>query len=219
MTSDTWIVPCDQEELTRQFYAEVEARITDPVIRERIGKVFLMALELHADQENYYDGSAYTTHVTRVALAVIQVFGVVDEDTICAALLHDAVRYQGSKLAPEGTAKQNVREAALSAIADSVGVNVAVILERVTFPDLEALANSAKEAGDSRSLDVIKDELYNKKLDDWFSGDPRTRVVKFAKFYEAGRVDSMLHEGHRPIGSCAPTAAYLSRCCMDADGS
>ena len=62
----------------------------DPDARAFVGKAYELAMKAHAGQKRD-GGEAYINHPLRVAIALVEKFGVKDHDFVAAALLHDAL--------------------------------------------------------------------------------------------------------------------------------
>jgi (p)ppGpp synthase/HD superfamily hydrolase len=58
---------------------------------EQVSKALLMASYYHSEQRRKYDGSPYINHLIEVMSLLIDVGGITSADTLCAAILHDAL--------------------------------------------------------------------------------------------------------------------------------
>ena len=124
----------------------------------RYEQAFVLAADLHREQERKGSGVPYLSHLLAVSAAVIEHGG--DEDEAIAALLHDAVEDQGG---PE--TRERIRQ--------RFGDRVIEIVDGCTDTDevpkppwrerKEAFIESLPEASESVHLVVAADKLHNSR--------------------------------------------------------
>lgn len=116
--------------LKENFDQSNQAKITDALV--------LMA-ELHKDQKPRPDGP-YMDHPLAVATNVLAHMAEKDPEIVIAALLHDTVEDQASKLADKATNPQegaSTEETALGVIEEKYGPGVRETVAALSNPDFE----------------------------------------------------------------------------------
>lgn len=157
------------------------------------------------------DGSSPTDHSLRVATNVISRLGVRDADLVIAALLHDVVEDASEHFAPEPLGTDAARASALQRIESDFGPRVSRAVALVTMPDIDALARERIAAGDPRTQDAVRNEIYADKIARTVRASADALVVKLADFLDNGmRVDPAARPGlaakYRPLFTLLPDA-------------
>jgi len=162
-------------------------------------KIIVRAVELmiaiHSDQKDRPDGKPYIWHTLDVANRVLNEFGVADKDIVIAALLHDSVEDQASRLAEMCIKKKSIDKKKLSqdglrmyafkALQNMFGKRVVSIVKGVTNPII-----STKNPEEKRAL--------YKYLVAEAVQDTDVCVVKYADFAgNALQIHKLLDKGSR----------------------
>ena len=156
------------------------------------------------------DGSSPVDHTLRVGSNVLLQLGVTDADLVIAALLHDVVE-DAAEHVPADAPDGEPRARALGSIEAIFGPRVARTVELVTLPDIDALARDRAAAGDTRSHDAIRNEIYADEIAGAIRASTDALTVKLADFLDNGvRVDPVARPGlatkYRPLFTLLPAA-------------
>ncbi len=165
--------------------------------QEKTQLALLKMLKLHKDQADRPGGKPYISHPIEVSRILVEEFGNRDVDLVSASLLHDSVEDQAKELAFEEirkqygdividdtfveTHKEEIRSLALKIIASEFSEKVARILDKLSNPDFDALANPDHEILDKNEVTKKKNNLYLEHVKDIIQ-DPDVLVIKLADF-------------------------------------
>ena len=157
------------------------------------------------------DGSSPVEHSLRVATNVLDVLGVLDADLVIAALLHDVVEDASRLLAPDAADEREAQATALRRIETEFGARVARTVAMVTLPDIDAIARARIAAGDARTHESVRNEIYADAIARTVRGSTDALTVKLADFLDNGvRVDPIARPGlaakYRPLFTILPEA-------------
>jgi (p)ppGpp synthase/HD superfamily hydrolase len=131
--------------------------------KEMIMRAVELALSIHGDQKPRPDGP-YVNHILRVANRIIEEYGIMDPELIIAALFHDSVEDQSSKLAEmfqPDTKAGSERVVALEYLGNEFGDRVAKIILKLSNPEDEELDISWEEKNviyKEHVKEIIKDD-------------------------------------------------------------
>jgi len=148
----------------RERFALETARLGGTAERRQVKRALQLTGRLHA--LDHRQREPYVNHLLRVALRIICHYETRDADTICAALLHDAVEDHASDLSPDG------QPGAFAALAVAFGRQVADMVAAVTNPACEP------------RLD--QDDQYRAHVTASLATCPRARVIKVSDFTDNG---------------------------------
>lgn len=114
----------------------------DPVALNRILSAWEMALNVHQFQKRK-DGTPYFWHPTRVAKIILVELGIVDEELIAAALLHDALE-DSDILTPEVIAYNFGDRVAriVDVLTKEIGIKDGPLREKIDREYIDRLNNS-----------------------------------------------------------------------------
>lgn len=140
---------------------------------ENVHDVINMAVELHIDQSDRPSGEPYVNHVLGVARRLVSEYGVTKPDMIIAALLHDSVEDQSSKLAAlSQSVAGSERDKAYDALSSHFSPRVTEIVH--------ALSNEEVP----KDLDrTTKNRIYLEHVMEAVK-DPEVCLIKLADFSE-----------------------------------
>jgi hypothetical protein len=158
--------------------------------QHRLERALELAARLHAKDRRQRE--PYLNHLLRVAIRIMNHYGVRDPDVVCAALLHDAVEDHAAELAPGGD-----QDAALAVLADEFGPRVAELVAAVTNP--------AWQPGQD------KHEQYREHVATSLETCPWARVIKVSDFTDngVGLIHSTGSTLERLAGKYAPLVPVL----------
>ena len=159
--------------------------------QRRLERALELAARLHATDRRQRE--PYLNHLLRVAIRIIDHYGVRDADVVCAALLHDAVEDHAGELAGGD------EQAALAVLADEFGARVAELVAAVTNP--------AWQPGQD------KHEQYREHVAASLENCPWARVIKVSDFTDngVGLIHSTGSTLERLAGKYAPLVPVLRK--------
>lgn len=138
---------------------QLKALLVEYNFDERVLEAADYAEDLHRGQKRLSPigrgKSPYIEHPLRVALRLAD-FGVVDENVIITALLHDAVEDQVRRIAPS-------EEEAFAVLADKYSVRVSENLRLLTNPPTSQGANPAQKRQEYQNH--VRESLAQRKVD------------------------------------------------------
>lgn len=165
--------------------------------QEKMYFALLKMLKVHKDQTDRPDGKPYISHPLEVSRILVEEFGNRDVDIVSASLLHDSVEDQAKELAIDALRKQygdvviddefaeihkeEIRSLALKSIGSEFSEKVARILDKLSNPDFNALANPDNVMMNKNEIAKKKNELYLEHVQDIIQ-DPDVLVIKLADF-------------------------------------
>jgi hypothetical protein len=162
-----------------QYLLEENGLLDNNLVQDSIK----LALELHDGQTRTYE--PYANHVLRVAIRLIEQFGVTDPEVLAAAVLHDSIEDQATKLIRLQSPEQpvpvdpHVRRAmghsALQQFTAQYGPNdVADLVHELSMPPTP-----------SELTRITKIQTYlGYTATIMERGDPRARAIKHADFID-----------------------------------
>jgi hypothetical protein len=156
----------------RERFAHEVLPFPEPA-RADLGRALDLAAELHRHDRRMRE--PYLNHPLRVAIRIINYYGVRDADVVAAALLHDAVEDHPDELAGKSrkdTAGVDAVETALAVLADRFNLRVADLVRAVTNPAYD------------RRRD--KHEQYREHVAESLDRNPWARVIKVSDFTDNG---------------------------------
>jgi hypothetical protein len=158
--------------------------------RRRLERALDLAARLHAEDRRQRE--PYLNHLLRVAIRIMNHYGVRDPDVVCAALMHDAVEDHPGELAPGGG-----QEAALAVLAAEFGPRVAELVAAVTNPEWRPGQD--------------KHEQYREHVAASLEDCPWARVIKVSDFTDngVGLIHSTGDTLERLAGKYAPLVPIL----------
>jgi hypothetical protein len=177
-----------EEGLRERFALEISSfREAD---QRRLERALELAARLHAGDRRQRE--PYLNHLLRVAIRIMDHYGVRDPDVVCAALLHDAVEDHPGELAPGGG-----QEAALAVLAAEFGPRVAELVAAVTNPEWRPGQD--------------KHEQYREHVAASLENCPWARVIKVSDFTDngVGLIHSTGDTLERLAGKYAPLVPIL----------
>ena len=199
---------CQLTESEKKIKKEVKKFIDS--LDNRFGKndkeIIVSAVELmitlHSAQKDRLDGKPYIWHTLDVANIVLNEFGVADKDIVIAALLHDSVEDQATRLAgicieesidENQLSQDDLRMYAFEALQDMFGKRVVRTVKGMSNPIISTknpeekrvlYKNHFAEAVQDTDVCVVKyadfagNALQIHKLDQW----PRRRLKLIKKY-------------------------------------
>ncbi len=193
-------------------FKELIERSFDRASITEINSALDLMIELHSDQENRPDGKPYISHPLEIAKDIVEKYGINDKDLVIAALLHDSVEDQSSKLsakklargheetsreveiknsnAPELSHQAALAKNALQEIGFLYGDKVKEIVEHLSNPDFDSLINELK----SKGIEKTKNQLYKEHVEEAIK-NPGVCVIKYADFARNALSINNLPEG------------------------
>lgn len=169
----------------RTFRALIE-RTFLPTDAATVWAAHELMVELHVDQARRPDGALYIEHPLAVASQVLDAMAQKDPQVVVAALLHDAVEDQATRLVqrvqgePPGTAEDQTR-LALDAIEEyTQSARVRNIVAGLTNPDFDVLlARTWKgvRPGQSEEYTLARNALYAEHVSQAIC-DPDVALIK-----------------------------------------
>jgi hypothetical protein len=177
-----------EEGLRERFALEISS--FPEADQRRLERALELAARLHAGDRRQRE--PYLNHLLRVAIRIMDHYGVRDPDVVCAALLHDAVEDHPGELAPGGG-----QEAALAVLAAEFGPRVAELVAAVTNPEWRPGQD--------------KHEQYREHVAASLENCPWARVIKVSDFTDngVGLIHSTGDTLERLAGKYAPLVPIL----------
>lgn len=169
---------------TRQYIQQLQGhlRTFNQESQTRIQDALRLMLLVHDGQDGRFPEEEFAQHPLKVALHLIEVFGVTKPDLIIAALLHDSVEDQPTRLlslSPYSVpAHLPLREQALQALTLRFGDHVAQLVNWLTNPDFASLLLRHQAGG----CVPDKNSLYQQHVMRMFAANPEAFTVKMADF-------------------------------------
>lgn len=169
---------------TRQYIQQLREHLAhlQPEEQARIENALQLMLYAHEGQNGRFPNQEFAQHPLKVALHLIEVFGVAKPDLIIAALLHDSVEDQPARLLHTSPyplpTDLPLREQALRALAARFGERVAQLVGWLTNPDFASLMAQQQAAGYTPD----KNALYQQHVMHIFAADPEAFTIKMADF-------------------------------------
>ena len=171
----------------RTFRAQLQSAFA-PADAARILDALELMVELHLEQAPRPDGTPYIEHPLAVASQVLDAMAHKDPDVVVAALLHDAVEDQPTRLAHKvrerpARAGKAVAQLALDAIEERTrSARVRSLISGLTNPDFDTLVEqqgTEKRTGGAgqAALTAARNALYAEHVRDAIR-DPDVALIK-----------------------------------------